>query len=115
MEGGINPWAGEVLLVLNGEPLVCRLTLGALAEAEADLASHGGLIALINRFEEGSYRASDVMAVLLAGLRGGGWAGSTGMLGASRIEGGLREAVRVAALLLARAFALPELPHEPAL
>ncbi|RRH77316.1 gene transfer agent family protein [Falsigemmobacter faecalis] len=99
-----NPFAGEVALVVNGEAFACRLTLGSLQ----GLDRGEGLIALIARFEEGRFGAGDVLAVLLAGLRGAGWQGSAGDLGAAEIGGGLAEALRVAGLLLARAFSLPE-------
>jgi hypothetical protein len=34
-----NPWSGEVALRLNGERHVAKLTLGALAELEAQLGA----------------------------------------------------------------------------
>jgi hypothetical protein len=101
-----NPWTGEVALVVDGERRVCKLTLGALAELEAAMAADS-LVALVERFETGGFRARDVAAVLVAGLRGGGWSGTAGELAAAEIEGGPMEALRVAALLLGRAFALP--------
>ena len=67
-----NPWRGEVELVVDGEPRVMRLTLGALAELEARLKSEL-LIELIARFEAGGFRVSDLIALLTAGLNGGGW------------------------------------------
>lgn len=102
-----NPWAGEVVLVVGGQAQVCKLTLGALAELEGALAA-GSLIELVERFETGRFSARDVLAVLLAGLRGGGWAGSAADLAAADIGGGPIGAAQVAAQLLARAFALPE-------
>jgi hypothetical protein len=101
-----NPWAGEVAVTIDGRRHVCRLTLGALAEMEAALES-GGLIDLVERFEAGRYRSRDVLALILAGLRGGGWQGSAAELMTADIEGGPVGAARVAAQLLARAFALP--------
>lgn len=101
-----NPWAGEVALVLDGERQVLRLTLGALAELE-DQTGASGLVELIGRFESGTFRAGDVIALLIAGLRGGGWRGSVDSLAKAEIEGGAIEATRVAAALLGRAFALP--------
>ncbi|MFC2967858.1 gene transfer agent family protein [Acidimangrovimonas pyrenivorans] len=99
-----NPWAGEVALVLDGERRVCKLTLGALAELEAALEADT-LVALVERFEAGRYRTRDVLALVVAGLRGGGWAGTAEELRSAEIEGGPVEAARVAAELLARAFA----------
>ena len=106
MGGGMaNPWAGEVRLVLDGEPHACKLTLGALAEMEAALES-GSLIDLVERFEAGRFTTRDVLALIVAGLRGGGWRGTARDLLSAEIEGGPVEAARVAAQLLARAFAV---------
>jgi hypothetical protein len=102
-----NPWAGEVAIVLDGERHICKLTLGALAELEETLNT-GSLFDLVERFEQGRFSARDVLALILAGLRGGGWAGSADVLRNAEIQGGPLEAARVAAQLLTRAFALPE-------
>ena len=102
----VNPWAGEVAVWLDGQRHVAKLTLGALAELEAALAEDS-LIALVERFEGGRFSSRDVLALLVAGLRGGGWEGSAGDLRTVEIGGGPVEAARVAAELLARAFALP--------
>ncbi|WP_116133711.1 gene transfer agent family protein [Tropicimonas sp. IMCC34043] len=102
-----NPWTGEVTLELDGRPMVCKLTLGALAELEAGL-DEGSLIDLVERFEAGRFSARDVLALIVAGLRGGGWVGTAAELRAAEIAGGPLEAARVAAEMLARAFSLPE-------
>ncbi|MFV0334737.1 MAG: gene transfer agent family protein [Tropicimonas sp.] len=101
-----NPWAGEVSLSLDGVPHVCKLTLGALAELEEQL-EEGSLIDLVERFEAGRFRARDVLALIVAGLRGGGWQGRAVDLRAVEIGGGPAEAARAAAQMLARAFAPP--------
>ena len=101
-----NPWAGEVALVLDGQRHVAKLTLGALAELEAALEA-GTLIELVERFEDGRFSSRDVLALVVAGLRGGGWQGTAADLGTVEIAGGPVEAARAAAELLARAFALP--------
>ncbi|MEM7487735.1 MAG: gene transfer agent family protein [Pseudomonadota bacterium] len=101
-----NPWAGEVELVIDGERRVCKLTLGALAALEASMEADS-LVALVDRFETGGFRSRDVISLLVAGLRGGGWTGAVEDLAAAEIAGGPVEATRVAALLLGRAFALP--------
>ena len=98
-----NPYAGEVQITLNGAPHVCKLTLGALAELETEL-SEDSLMALIQRFEAGAYSAHDILALIVAGLRGGGWAGTRDDLLACDIGGGAAEAARVAARLLVVAF-----------
>ncbi|WP_435168570.1 gene transfer agent family protein [Falsirhodobacter sp. 1013] len=100
----MNPFAGEVALVIDGQRHVAKLTLGALAELETVLQADS-LIALIQRFEEGRFTTRDVLAVVVAGLRGGGWSGQASDLMTAEIAPA--EAARSAALLLARAFALP--------
>ena len=102
-----NPWAGEVALLLNGEPRVAKLTLGALAELEAGLGEQM-LVDLVERFESQRFSTRDIMAVIVAGLRGGGWQGTAEELRNADIGGGPMQAVRVAAELLARAFTVPE-------
>jgi len=102
-----NPWAGEVAIVLNGEAHVARLTLGALAELEAAIEA-GGLVDLIERFEQGRFTTRDVLALIVAGLRGGGWRGTAADLRTVEIGGGPVQAARLAAELLARAFTLPD-------
>lgn len=103
-----NPYRGEVALVVDGERHVARLTLGALAELEDQLGT-GSLAALVARFEGADGpRAGDVLALVAAGLRGGGWRGGVGDLLSADIEGGVVEAARVAAQLLARAFAVQQ-------
>jgi hypothetical protein len=101
-----NPWAGEVAIWLNGERHVAKLTLGALAELEATMET-GSLIDLVQRFEERRFSTRDVLALVVAGLRGGGWKGTAADLLQVEIAGGPIEAARAAAELLARAFALP--------
>lgn len=99
-----NPWTGEVELVIDGERRVCKLTLGALAELEATLQADT-LVALVERFEGGAFSSRDVMALIVAGLRGGGWRGRADDLLSAEIEGGPVGAARAAAALLTRAFA----------
>ena len=101
-----NPYAGEVALVLDGKRHVAKLTLGALAELETALET-GSLMELVERFEARRFSTRDVLALVVAGLRGGGWQGQAADLLRVEIGGGLVEAARAAAELLARAFALP--------
>lgn len=101
-----NPFAGEVALVVDGERLICKLTLGALAELEASLGT-GTLVDLVERFEGAAFSSRDVLALIVAGLRGGGWRGTVDDLLSAEIAGGPVGAAKVAAELLARAFAAP--------
>ena len=93
-------------LVIDGEARVMRLTLGALAGLEAALAEPS-LVALVERFEQGRFSSSDVLALLKAGLEGAGAADVAGTLDHAEIEGGPMEAARAAAQLIARAFVVP--------
>lgn len=101
-----NPWAGQVAVRIDEQSYDCKLTLGALAELEVALGE-GSLIELARRFESGAFSGRDVMAVIVAGLRGGGWTGVSSDLMTAEIEGGPVGAAKVAALLLTRAFAPP--------
>lgn len=98
-----NPYAGEVRLTLDGVAFDLKLTLGALAELEAELGGETALD-LIERFETGGFSTQDVLRLVVAGLRGGGWQGVAGDLLSAEIEGGILQATKVAAQLLARAF-----------
>ena len=102
-----NPYAGEVTVVIDGVRHNCKLTLGALAELEAGLSTRS-LVDLVRRFEDAAFSGADILAVVVAGLRGGGWQGTAADLVRADIAGGPMGAARAAALLLARAFALPD-------
>ncbi|AAV95521.1 gene transfer agent family protein [Ruegeria pomeroyi] len=101
-----NPWTGEVALVIDGQQRVLKLTLGALAELEAELES-GSLVELVQRFEGGAFSSRDVLALVVAGLRGGGADVTRAQLLRAEIAGGPLAAARAAAELLARAFMVP--------
>ncbi len=91
---------------LNGERHVMKLTLAALAELEAGMEADS-LVAMVERFEGGSFSTRDVLALIVAGLRGGGWQGDARDLLTVEVQGGPVEAARLAGQLLARAFAFP--------
>jgi hypothetical protein len=48
-----------------------------------------------------------VLAVIVAGLRGGGWRGEAAALRSARFAGGPAGAARAAAALIVAAFAVP--------
>lgn len=102
-----NPWRGEVELHVDGEPRLMRLTLAALAELEARLEADS-LIDLIGRFETGSFRVRDLIALLVAGLNGGGWRIDEAGLIARSIDGGPLAAAEAAARLLKLTFTVPD-------
>lgn len=94
-------------MTVDGAPHTARLTLGALAELEASLGT-GTIVDLVERFEKGAFSSRDVLAVIVAGLRGGGLKVRGDDLLTADIAGGPVNAARAAAALLTRAFALPE-------
>lgn len=102
-----NPWRGDVTLIINGSPQVMRLTLGALAGLEVAL-SEPSLVALVERFEQGRFSSADILAVLKAGLAGGGCVLAPEALDHADVEGGPMAAARAAAELIARAFVVPK-------
>lgn len=97
---------GEVILRMNGQDHVMRLTLGALAELEEALATTT-LLDLIERIESARFTARDIVAILVAGLRGGGWQGGADDLAQAQIDGGPMAAATAAAQLIQSAFTLP--------
>lgn len=101
-----NPWTGEVALTIDGQRRVLKLTLGVLAALEDELGE-GSLMSLVERFEGGGYSSRDVLALIVAGLRGGGEEIAREELVTAEIEGGPMRAAQAAAQLLARAFMLP--------
>ena len=104
-----NAYAGEAELVINGCPCRLKLTLGALVALESHLAEDS-LMALVQRFETARFSASDVLALLAAGLAGAGHDMTRQDLARADIAGGPVAAAQVAAELLARSFALPGAP-----
>lgn len=101
-----NPFRGEVEIHVDGTPRKMRLTLGALAELEARLKADS-LVEMIARFENGTFRVSDLIALITAGLNGGGWEISEAELLGFRIDGGPLEAAQAAARLLKITFTIP--------
>ena len=102
-----NPYRGEVTLTLNGLPQIMRLSLGTLANLEAQMNSDS-LMSLVERFENGTFKTSDLIMLLFAGLQGGGWDGCVDDLSDARIEGGIIEAAKLAGQLLRVTFGSPE-------
>ncbi len=102
-----NPYRGEVALELNGAAHVMRLPLGVLAELEESLGAES-LVQLVERFEQGAFRARDVLVLLAAGLKGAGSDISAEVLAVADFAGGAVGAAKAAARLLRVTFALPD-------
>jgi hypothetical protein len=75
-----NRHRGDVDIVIDGRRRTLRLTLGALARLEADLAAPD-LAALGQRLAAGRYAARDILRLLAAGLEGGGAADAEALAG----------------------------------
>lgn len=102
----INRYRGETALMVDGEPLPMRLTLGALAELEHAF-SVDSLPALGERFAGGRLSARDVTRILAAGLRGAGSSVSEDQVAGLAFDGGLNGAIRAAITLLDATFGDP--------
>jgi hypothetical protein len=102
-----NPQRGEIAATIGGRERMLCLTLGALAELEARLEA-GDLVGLAERFSTGRVAARDLIALIGAGLRGGGEPISDEELQGLAIEGGLKGAADIAARLLRATFGEPE-------
>jgi hypothetical protein len=92
-----------VAILIDGREHVMRLTLGALAELEERLQATS-LLGLAERFETGGVAAGDLIALLAAGIRGGGGVVSEADLAVAGIEGGAVGAMKAGLLLLSRTF-----------
>jgi hypothetical protein len=102
-----NPYRGEVDLEIGGVSHVLRLPMGALVDLETAIEAKS-LVDLVERFESNRYSSRDLLALLWAGLRGGGWDVSQAELKTMTIDGGLVAATQAAARLLQVTFSLPE-------
>lgn len=98
-----NPRRGEITAVIAGRPRTLCLTLGALAELEAAFGAED-LQALGRRFGEGRLAARDLIALLAAGLRGGGDGLAAETLADLPLDRDLPTLVDTAARLLRAAF-----------
>lgn len=103
----VNRHRGELGATLDGQPYRLCLTLGALAEIEAQL---GGvdILSLAQRFEGGRIAASEAICILGAGLRGGGNQITDQQLAQMQIEGGVPGYLRLVIELLHAAFGVSE-------
>ena len=109
----INARRGEVALNLGGERYRLCLTLGALAELEGAFGV-ADLAALSERFGSGRLSSRDLLAILAAGLRGGGHALTDAAVGNLPLGDGIAPvAAAIADLLVATFGAASENPPTP--
>lgn len=98
-----NPRRGEIDAKIDGKIYTLCLTLGALAELEAQLQA-SDLNGLAERFANGRIATRDLIAIIGAGLRGGGNPISNAELANMRIDGGAAGAAKIAVALLSATF-----------
>ena len=106
--GRANRQRGEIEAIIDGERRILCMTLGALAELETAFGVDN-IADLAGRFAGGKVGTKDVMAIIAAGLRGGGNVIDEDELVDCRVEGGIGGAINLAARLLESAFE-PETP-----
>jgi hypothetical protein len=101
-----NRHRGEIEAVLDGAPHLLCLTLGSLAELEAELGASDlpGLLKLLSR---GSLASREIAAVIAAGLRGCGGNQTAADVARMHCEGGAAAMAQIAAALLNATFGPP--------
>lgn len=109
----VNRYRGETPLMVEGEALPMRLTLGALAELE-DAFKVDSLPSLGERFASGRLSARDVTRILTAGLRGAGSSVSEVQVAGLAFDEGLHGAIAAAIGLLDATFGEPNPEHSEA-
>lgn len=102
-----NLHRGEIEAVLDGQPMVLCLTLGALAELEAAFGDED-MLALANRLSSGRLSARDAIRILGAGLRGAGNDVVDADVARLKADGGAAGFVEVVARLLTATFGAGE-------
>jgi hypothetical protein len=109
-----NRRRGEIEAVIDGERRILCLTLGALAELETAFAA-GDLNGLAERFSSGRLKASDMIRIIGAGLRGGGNLFCDDDVAAMSIDDGILGYARIVGELMEATFARPggEVPQNP--
>lgn len=113
----VNRYRGETALMVAGDALPMRLTLGALAELEQAFAVDS-LPALGERFVGGRLSARDIVRIIAAGLRGAGREIRDEEVAGLAFDGGLNGAIKAAIALLEASFGpeegtRPPQPPEP--
>jgi hypothetical protein len=101
--GRANRQRGEIEAEIDGERRILCMTLGALAEMETAFGVDN-IADLAGRFAGGRIGTRDVMAIIAAGLRGGGNVVDDDELAECRVAGGIGGAIALAARLLESAF-----------
>lgn len=98
-----NIHRGEIEVSIDGQKRILCLTLGALAGLESHFGV-GDLPALAEKFSAGQFSSDDLIAILHAGLVGGGNTLSLEDVREMRVENGAAGYAAITAELLAATF-----------
>ena len=104
-----NLHRGEIDAVLSGKAYTLCLTLGALAQLEAQLECED-ILALARRFESGRITAREAICVIGAGLRGAGNDITNENVASMQMDGGVPKYLSLVIDLLQAAFGAQEKP-----
>lgn len=107
-----NRYRGETAATLDGRAYTLCLTLGALAELEQTFQV-ADMTALVDRFSRDTLSARDAVAIIGAGLRGGGNAVADEEVARMQTEGGAAGFARIVTDLLTATFGVEEAPSDP--
>lgn len=99
----VNKRRGEISAELDGKDWRLCLTLGALAELESAFGVTD-LVALGDRFASGRLSANDMIAIIAAGLTGGGNALTMQDVASMQTHNGLSGFADICARLLVATF-----------
>ncbi len=99
----VNTRRGEISAELDGKDWRLCLTLGALAELESAFGVTD-LVALGDRFASGRLSANDMIAIIAAGLNGGGSALTMREVASMQTQRGLSGFADIVARLLVATF-----------
>lgn len=108
-----NARRGEIEADLGGRTRRLVLTLGSLAELEAHFEA-GDLVELAERFGTGRLSATDLAAVIGAGLRGAGETITNREAASLSVEGGAASYARIVSDLLTATFGAGAAPEAKA-
>lgn len=107
-----NRYRGELAATIDGREWTLCLTLGALAELEEEFGATD-LTDLFERLGSARLGARQLLAIIAAGLRGGGHDVSDSEVAEMRFVGGIAGTASLVGDLLAAAFGSPAGRRDP--
>ena len=99
----VNRQRGEIEVTLEGKTYPLCLTLGTLAELETAFGVDD-LVEVIERFQNGKVKTSDIITILAAGLKGAGTDVSKEDIAKMKIDKGVKAYIDIVAELLNATF-----------